>query len=230
MKPRRKDKWLFKLYRLVIGPFFRKCKYVGLEHIDEPSIIISNHIGAFGPAQFSFYFPYQFKIWTNQVFFDGIRSTFKNLYYFFHVKKRKSKFTSWLIAMIGAPWFYWDIKVSQVIPTYEDARFYITVSQSIEEIESGGCVILFPEESKDGYQDDMVLIRPGFIYVLDFLKEKGMNVPVIPAFINKKKRVINIGEKIDYQKIKELGLSQEETLKFFADKMNELSNLEIKGE
>ena len=223
MNKRRKEGFLFKLYRFVIGPFFRKCKYEGIEKIDEPCIIISNHIGATGPAQYSFYYPYQHKIWANGEFFHSLKSTYHALYNFFRIKKKKSKFASWLISLIGTPWFHLDIKISQVIPVYSDARFYITVSKSIEELESGGTVIIFPEQSKDGYQDDMTLLMPGFLYLLNYLDAKGMNVPVISAFILKKKRTINLGDKVYYQELKEKGLSQEEMLQFFVDKMNELN-------
>lgn len=222
MKPKRKEKFLFKLYRFFVGPFFPKCKYQGLEKIDEPCIIISNHIGASGPAQFGFYYPYQHKIWANGLFFVNLKTTFENLYYFFRVKKKKSKVASFLIALIGAPWFHLDIKISQVIPVYEDARFYITINQSIEEIESGGAVILFPEESMEGYQDEMKVLRPGFIYLLEFLKQKGLDTPVIPTFINKKKKIINVGDKIFLKDLKEKNMSQEEMLNYFADRMNEL--------
>ena len=222
MNKRRKENFLFKLYRLVLGVVYRRYKYVGLENIDEPCLLLSNHIGSIAPAQFSFYFPYQHKIWANGVFFDGLGSTFRNLYKFFHVKQKKSKFASWLIALIGAPWFYLDIKISQVIPTYDDARFYITITKSVEELNSGGVVILFPEESEQGYQDDMVTLRPGFIYLLDYLKMSNKSVPIVPSFIDKKNKTITIGEKINYQELLDKNMSKEEILQFIATRMNNL--------
>ena len=223
MNKRRKDNFLFKFYRLVLGTVkYHKYKFVGLENIDEPCILIANHLNSISPAQFSFYFPYQFKIWANGEFFGGISSVYKALHHYLRVKQKKSKFVAWLIAVIGTPWFWVDIKISQVIPTYDDARFYITISQSVDELNSGGVVILFPEESETGYQDDMVTLKPGFIYLLDYLRMTNRNIPVIPAFVNKSSKTINIGQKINYEELLNKNMEKEEILKYFADQMNNL--------
>ena len=62
------------------------------------------------------------------------------------------------------------------MPTYTDARFAKTLRYSMSVLEQGSTVMIYPENSNDGYKDVLTEFFPGFV----MLSEKYY-IPFITA-------------------------------------------------
>lgn len=223
MRKRSKDKFLFKVFRFILRPFYRKPKIINVEVLTKPSIILANHACSKGPATWSYYFPYEFKIWANSYFTTNFKTTYKHLKYDYLITKTKrSKFTASILSIIGAPFIHLMFKVSKVIPVYNDLRFYQTIKQSVETIKDDRFVIIFPEYSEEGYDEHPKVILPGFLILAKELKRQGIDIDIICAYQSVKRKTITFAEPENINELLEEFSSDEEILKHIINRINDL--------
>ena len=222
MNKKRKFGFWLRFFRFFLRIKYRKCSFHHIDILDENGIILSNHNFSIGPAVFSFYFPYSIKIWANSRFVSSLFIAIKNVYNYLHVKKHKSKFVSFLISIFGGPWVYWDFKASPIVSVYSDMRFVKTMKESIDVIKDKDYLLIFPEDSTDGYDVEIEKFLPGFIYVLDKLMLEGIATPIYIAVNDKKGRNVYFKKKYSYSSLKEQFKTKEELMEFLRIEMNDL--------
>ena len=132
---------------------------------------------------------------------------------------RKTSFKAWLLGHLN-PGIY---KGMRMMPTYPDARFTNTLRQSCKVLDANLAVMIFPENSNDGYHEVLTEFFPGFVMLAEkYYRTKGEDVPVIPAYYHVKKRIQIIGKPMYVQDYVKQGMNREEIAKVFCDAVNQL--------
>ena len=217
MNKRQKLSLRIRFINAVLKVFTRKVKSVGIENIKEPSLILANHSGSKGPIRICMNFPYQFKTLIRGDLCDGLISAYKAAYNFRRERCHNNKLVSFLFAFFVSPFGYFLSHAKEAVPSYKDMRFQITVNKAKEEIENGGCVIIFGDsQSSDCINHDNKPL-PGFIYIANYIYQSGKNIPIVCSFYDMTHNIITYSKSVYIKDLFDKGLSIEDIQQYFGD-------------
>ena len=215
--------------KCILRVFKRKPKFIFLgEEFKDQAIYISNHVAAQGPLMYELYFPKAFRFWGIHNMAEGFKE--KYLYLsttYFQGKKHFPKFIAKFISIFATPVmavFYWGINL---LPTYQDARLVKTVNKSLEILKNNQSILIFPENSTDGYHDVLKEYFAGFYLLAKKAYEKGMDLPIYNMYYQKKNCRVVVDKPIKYSELLVLNLSKEEIADMFRVRANELGQMEF---
>jgi len=180
------------------------------ETLPNQAIFVCNHSGASGPFSLSLYFPKLFVPWGAHPMTEGYRSRWKYLYHTFYQQKLKfGKIRSFLISTLFALVSKMLYNGMHVIPTYPDIRVRHTIDFSIRHLNIGNPVLIFPEDSSDGYHDILKSYNSGFVYLsTSYFKTYGIDLPVYPIYYHQKRNVLFIEKPHYLQEYVQLGFNR----------------------
>lgn len=207
-----------------LGLFIRKPRYVFFgEKITRPSIILSNHVGKSAPLTYECHFKEPFRFWGAHEMNDGLGSVYKYMSeVFYHQKKHWPLFWARLFCIIAAPLVNIFYKGLRLISTYNDARAKTTINESINSLNNNESIIIFPENSDNGYFDELKELRPGFVLFAKTCLKRGIDVPIYVFYFHKKKRMVIMDKPILASELLADGVDKAEIAKKMCDKMNAL--------
>ncbi|MCH5179780.1 MAG: hypothetical protein J1F32_01010 [Erysipelotrichales bacterium] len=225
MSVKSENKRWFKVYKKIVSIFFSKPKFVYLgEKISEPSLILSNHVGAKAPVRWEIYFEYSFRFWGVSDMTQGAKAVHKYLTTtYFHQKKHFNKFFAWLIGTIATPFVNLFYRGMNLIPTYDDIKFAITIRESVKTIQNGSNLIIFPEDSSKGYKDHLTHFFSGFVTLAETILKKGIDIPIFTAYYQKHKNTFVIDKGVRYSRLKELYKEPDAIALAMKNRVNELA-------
>lgn len=183
----------------VIGKiFFRYCKFLGWEKIEEPSIIAANHTQLQAPLATLFYYPRDARVWVNAEFItpkgmhDNLMRVALRDYrpkWFFHVITYLLSFPSHLF-----------FKGAEGIPAYHDMRVKITFEKTNETLNEGKDVVIFPEKARSPMINKYLMtINEGFVYsAYHYYEATKKRLKFYPAYCCNDLKVFLIGDPIEY--------------------------------
>ena len=222
---RQERKWWFRFMKSLMTKRYPKpeFRYLG-EHFQPGSIILSNHEGTDSPMTMELYCDIPIRFWGASEMNSGLVSMYKyqsRVYY--HEKKHWNLHLARLFCLIASPLTNLFYKGLNLISTYHDVRFVKTLRESVDAIEKGQSIVIFPEDSTNGYLDQLEGFHGGFVSLCDALKRKGIDVPVYCTFFKKKEGVYVVDRPVLYSEISRGTHSREEVAKKLLDRTNELS-------
>ncbi len=229
MRKNRNCFWRFiiKILRL----FKRKPRFIFLgEGFKDQSIYLSNHVGAKVPLSLELYFPKLFRFWGVHNMNDNFKERFKYLSkIYFHQKKHIPKVLSFLIAIFATPIlsvFYWGIRL---LPTYNDVKLIPTIKKSIEILEQEQSIVIFPENSSDGYHDILTEYYAGFYLLAKKAFQRGFDIDIYNMYYQKKYNRFIVDKPIKYSELVALNLTSKEIAEMFKLRANELGQMTFEG-
>lgn len=190
------------------------------------SVILTNHVGASAPLKMELYYPHNIRLWGAHQMNDNLRSVYKyqsRIYY--HQKKGWPLFSARLFCLIAAPLTYLFYRGLRLIPTYQDARFRSSLSESISAIKSGQNIVIFPEDSSKGYFDKLTEFRPGFVKLLEVALQENIDLNVVVAYLNKKKNEYIFDKPILASKLISKYPDKEDLAEALKNRCNELGEM-----
>ena len=208
-------KWLFKL-------FIKVKVESNIDNIPEKAIIVTNHAAKMGPLVFELYYP-KFNVkWGAHQMLGNYKSRFLYLRDVLYMQKLgKKKFPSTIKALFEACFSKLMYKGIKVLPTYTDMRFMHTIRCSMDVLNSGASVMIFPEDSNKGYFDELTGAFAGFVALAEqYFNKTGEDVPIIPAYYHKKTKKIIINPEISVQKLKAQGFNRYQIAEKVKDEIN----------
>ena len=218
------DRFMIGLFKLFKG----KHKIVNLnqEPLPEKCILLANHSNSGGPINYSMYFSGTMMMWGAHQMTENFKSRWNYSYHIFYRQKLGyGKFRSWIIATllaIIAPLAY---SVPGIIPVYYDMRVMQTFRNSIQCLNENKAVLIFPENSNEGYKDQLLEINPGFLELSKmYFKRCGIDLPIYPLRLDKKPKRIVIGKPLFYQELSKT-FSDTEIIEIFRNSMNVLKSV-----
>jgi hypothetical protein len=146
MKKERKP-LLYRICYRVIKLFYPKIRIDLRTQLKAPgNIYVSNHAQAHGPLSHYFYFPQNRFIWVIGQMSNRKEVTPYAMEDFWRMKSKWTKFFYKLFSItILAPLASFLMRSADAIPVYKDARLKITMTQTINRLDEGNDVIIFPE-------------------------------------------------------------------------------------
>ena len=203
-----------------------KVKFLGnKEFPNEPIFILANHVGKKAPVKIEQHYPRDFMMWGTYEMTEGFKAVHRYLRTtYYHDKKHLTKWFAWFVATLAAPFANMFYVGMRIIPTYPDARLMITMRLTMKVYESGKDIVIYPEDSTNGYDDEIKKFFPGFVKILDMLYGKGHDVPIYVTYYNRKDNTFYINEQIKYSELKNKYSSDEQIADAMCLLMNSLKD------
>ena len=219
----------FRVIKKIMRLFIKETEFVYLgEKITEPTIILSNHVGTAAPLAWELYGNLPFRFWGASEMNSGLVSLYKyQTRVFYHEKKRWNLHLARLFCIIASPLTYMFYKGINLISTYRDIRFKHTITESIDALDSGKSVIIFPEISDKGYLDVLEGFHQGFTVLGSILLKKGKDVPITVAYYKKSEKRYIVDKAVMLSDIFRNGASREQIAKQLCDRCNYLGQMDL---
>ena len=210
--------------------FTPKTKFIYLgEKITEPSILLSNHAGVSAPFGFEAFMNEPLRMWGTYQMTKGYKSV-KAYYTNIFLKQKHPNYSNFRCKLLGfllSPLATFYYSGNTVIPTYPDARLKETMRESVETLDNGMSVVIFPEDSSKGYFDQLKFVFGGFAVLCEKLYKSGRDVPVACCYYHKKKRVCVVDNPIKYSVYRGETFDRNALADKMLKRINELAYIEL---
>ncbi len=222
----RKKRW-FRFIKSIMRIFIGETKFTYLgDNIKESGIILSNHEGSKAPLAMELYSNISFRFWGAYEMNSGLIKLYKyqtRIYY--HEKKHWNLHLARLFCLIASPLTNIFYKGLNLISTYRDTRFRKTLKESIDSLNNGYNLVIFPEISDKGYLKELEGFHNGFILLLEQCQKKNLNVPIYVSYFKKETKEYIIDKPIYLNDLLTLNLSRDELAAKLCDRCNELGRM-----
>ena len=216
---------VWRVFKWIFRPFFliKKVEFLG-EEFPKKCIIISNHNNKKGPMVYEFSFPVRHATWGAYQMLGSYKMRFRYLRDILYIQKNGlGKCKATLKAGFESIFSIYTYRGMKVIPSYPDARFRKTLQYSMQCLDNDIAVSMYPEDSWEGYFDEMTHFFPGFVMLAEqYYKKTGEDVPVFPAYYGRKKKKIVVGKPLYVQDFVKQGLKRDEIAEKFRLEVNQL--------
>lgn len=224
-QPPKKKQPFFSFVKIFLRPFYKRPKvvYCG-EKIRDGSIIVANHCSMKGPVIYEMYLPAFHAKWGAGEMLGNFKSRFRYLrdVYFMQKSGYKRPAASFL-AFFDALFSIYFYRGMKFLPTWRDARFAKTVINSVDVLQDGTSVLIFPENSEEGYKEVLTEFFPGFVILAEkYFKKTQTDVPIYPVYYSDRANLMIIGEPTGICEYLNRGLDRVEIAEEFRRKVNEL--------
>lgn len=229
---RKSKQYVWKFFSTFLKLFFKKPEIINLAgKLPEKAIYVANHSAMAGPVIYNLYFPVPLAPLGAYPMLGDYKSRFYYLrdVYFMqkrNMKKSSANFLAWFEAYFSIMIY----KGMQVIPSYPDGRLIHTIKQSVETIDNNRSVIIFPENSQDGYHEVLKSFSAGFVTLAErYNKTHEDEIPVIPVYYHKDKSKMVIGEPVKLSDFKDKNLTRNQIAEEFCNLVNGLFHSHVEN-
>ena len=214
----------------VVKPFLG-MKTQGVENIDMascPSVFICNHGVSIGPVAALIYLPVHFRPWIHDKMLvpedaeATMTRTFENRYNFLGQRTKRRIIRRVSVYMADAMASFNPIPVSRIDPM----RMLNTVQSSIQALEEGDNLLIFPENPAEHYDAESFRnLHPAFgILGYQYYQKTGKNLVFYPCFADKRGRRFAIGKPVVYTPTEDVQTGIRRVVSQVQAEMIELSN------
>lgn len=223
LPPKRKQR-VWKAVSGILKLFYKKPQILNLNsEMPKKAIFVANHAAMNGPLVYSLYLPFFHVTWGAYQMLGNYkmrRDYLRDVY--FIQKRKKSKSTATALANFEAAFSIYFYRGIKVLPTYPDLRIVKTIKNSITCLDDDTSVLIFPENSNDGYKDVLTEFFGGFVSLAERYRKthNGQDVDLCPVYYSIKKRKIVIGK--CSKLLNYAGLSREQIAENFRMQVNNL--------
>lgn len=222
-------KWWFKLIKKLMLCRYKEPRFVYLgDEIEKGSLILSNHEGTDAPMSLEIYLNKPIRMWGAHEMNSGLIKMYKyqsEVYY--HEKKHWNIHLARLFCLIASPVTNVFYKGLNLISTYKDARFRRTIKESLEALNNGENIVIFPEDSTNGYLEELEGFYGGFVVLAEICKKRKIDVPIFVTYFRKKDLTYIIDKPVLYSELSKDGASREEIAKKLVERCNVLGKMEV---
>ena len=203
------------------------------EPLPDQCLLIGNHNAARGPVKYYAFLKKHIKkghfmTWGAHPMCESYIKRWKYLYYIFYRQKLGyRKFRSFILATLFGAISGLIYKSAGIIPVYYDSRLRDTFKYTNKCLEQNVPVLIFPEDSSQGYRENVEKFSGGFLQASKaFYSKHEIDLPIYTIhYSQRNKNKIVIGKPMYYQELAKEH-SKEEILQIFLDYMNQLKEIE----
>ncbi len=189
--------WCYRFIRFWVRLVYPKTEVVGLENLpDEPCLVVSNHCQMHGPIAAELYFPGSHYIWCAGEM-THLRQVPEYAYRDFWSHKSKAvrwfyKALSYLIAPISVCIF----SSAHTVPVYHDKRILATFRQTLQHLQGGSSVVIFPEHDVP-HDHILCQFQEGFVDVArSYYRQTGKCLRFVPMYLAPALHKMYLGEPV----------------------------------
>ncbi len=173
---------------LVIRWFVKLCypkiEVVGAENLpQEPCLIVSNHAQMNGPIAGELYFPGRHYLWCAK---EMMHLKEVPAYAYQDFWSRKPKSVQWfykLLSYIIAPFSVCIFNNAHTIAVYRDKRVILTFRETMEKLQEGANVIIFPEHDVP-HNHILCDFQDGFVSIAkSYYRQTGKKLAFVPMYL-----------------------------------------------
>ena len=190
---------LYKLIKAMVRLFYGKTAVVGAEHLPGgPCIVVGNHCQMDGPIACELDFPGQHWTWC-----AGEMMHWKDVpdYAFRDFWSAKPKAVRWFFRILSyliTPLSVCVFNNANCIGVYHDSRIISTFRETVEKLQAGANVIIFPETDPpvnnilSTFQDRFVTVAKQYV------KRSGKPISFVPLYLAPALRTMYLGEPVAF--------------------------------
>ncbi len=227
-----KRKLYFRMLKGMMKSRYKRPAFVYLgEEFENGALVLSNHEGTDAPMSLEIYSGKPLRMWGASEMNSGLRAMYKyqtRVYY--HEKKGWSLFGARAFCLIASPLTNLFYSGLDLISTYHDARLVKTIRESEKALDEGYNVVIYPEDSTNGYLAELEGFHAGFIALCEARKKKGKDTPIFVTYFRKSDGVYFVDKPVMYSSLSSNGETREEIAKKLLDRCNQLGKMEISAE
>ncbi len=224
-KPRRK--WWFRGLLKLMKIRYPEPEFIYLgDKVQDGSLILSNHEGTDAPLSLEMYLGKNVTMWGAHEMNEGVVNMYKyqtNVY--FHQKKHWNLHLARLFCLIASPLTNLFYAGLDLISTYRDHRFMKTIRESLAALRKGESIVVFPEDSKNGYLAELEGFFAGFVMLAEIAYKQGMDLPIYVSYFKKNEKQYIFDKPVLYSQLVANGETREEVAKRLLDRCNELGKM-----
>lgn len=174
---------LYLLVCALIRLFFRRPEFVGAEKLPgEPCVIVGNHTQMNGPIIAELYFPGKIYTWCAGEMMHWREVPSYAYADFWSFKPRWCRPFFRLLSYVITPLAVLLFNNARTIPVYHDARLLTTYRASIEKLQEGYSLVIFPEMNRR-YNNILYEFQDKFIDLARFyFKKTGRALSFVPIY------------------------------------------------
>lgn len=192
------------------------------------AVILSNHVRTDAPMSLEIYADFPIRMWGTHEMNSGLRKMYKyqtRVYY--HEKKGWNLHLARLFCLLASPLTNLFYKGLKLISTYKDARFRKTINESVEALRNNENIVIFPEVSDEGYQDELKEFYRGFTLLAESCLKEGCDVLIYPSYFKLKEKVYLFDKPILFSELKTIAPTREDMAAYLVGKCNALGKLDL---
>ena len=189
----------YRFLKRLVCLFFPETEVVGKENLpDEAAIIVGNHSQINGPLACELYFPGRHCIWC-----AGQMMHLKEVpgYTFRDFWSQKPGWCRWfykLLSYLIAPVSVFIFNNAGTVPVYHDVRLRQTLKTSLDMLQDGCSMIIFPEHDKP-YNNIIYDFQDRFIDLARlYHKRTGKELSFVPLYIAPRLKKMYIGKPVRF--------------------------------
>jgi hypothetical protein len=220
----------FRIFKWFIKIRYRRPKFVYLgEKPTTQSVILTNHIGARVPLTLELYADFPMRYWGTHEMNTSFKMLYKHMTVdYYHEILRWNIHLARLFCLIAAPLTYLFYKGLRLVSTYKDYRFRKSIDESIELIKEGNNIVIFPENSEDGYLDELKEFYPGFVLFCERALKRGYDLPIFASYLRRKTNTFMFDKPIMFSELKKMHQNKYDMAKYLLDRTNDLGKMYLK--
>ena len=225
----KKGKPWFRFMKKLMRSRYKEPRFIFLgEEFNDGSLILSNHEGTDSPMSLEMYLDKPFRLWGTYEMNSGLVKMYKyqtRVYY--HEKKHWNLFLARLFCLLASPLTNLFYKGLNLISTYQDGRFMKTMKESLSAVQEGNSIVVFPEDSTNGYLPELEGFFAGFAVFAEYCLKKGADIPIVVSYFKKQERIYIFDKPVNYSTLlKECG-DRENVIQRLLKRCNELGKLNV---
>ena len=215
---------LYRLIKFLVRVFSPKIRVTGLENIpDGPAIYVGNHSQMYGPIAGELYFPVKRYTWCASQMMTLREVPAYAMEDFWWDKpawiRPLYKVFSYLIAPVSVCVF----NNADTIPVYRDMRLRVTFQQSIEKLEEGASLLIFPEW-RDKYNHFLYKFQEHYADVAyRYYRKTGEVIPFVPVYLAPRLRLMVIGKPLRYDAAVPIARQREKINLYLMDEVTRMA-------
>lgn len=227
--PTKQRKWWFKGLKKLMKGRYKEPVFVYLNNnkgFGNGSIILSNHEGTDAPMSLEIWNDSPIRMWGAHEMNSGLIKMYKyqtRVYY--HEKKHWNLHLARLFCLIASPLTNLFYKGLNLISTYHDQRFIKTLRESMAAIKKGENIVIYPEDSKNGYLPELEGFFGGFVSLAEVCHRAGIDVPIYVTYFKKNERIYVIDKPVMYSELIKNGATKEDIMQKLLNRCNELGKM-----
>lgn len=221
----KKGKWWFRAIKHLMVCRYKCPDFIFLEGkpFEDGSLIISNHEGTDAPMSLEMYLDKNLRMWGAHEMNSGVVKMYGyQSKVYFHQKKHWNLFLARLFCLIASPLTNLFYKGLNLISTYRDVRFIKTINQSLQAIKNKESIVVYPENSPNGYFKEVCAFFEGFLVFAEACAKKGIDIPIVVSYFKKAEKEFIFDKPIKYSELCKQFESREAMSEYLLNRCNEL--------
>lgn len=194
--------FIYNIICLAIRLFVRRPKISGLEKMmpGRAAMIVANHEGAWGPVVSRAWFPLPTAPWVNgEITKRGDCRKFLSGFFFME----QAHMPGWLakpLAVVIEPLLLHLLRAGSAVPVYfEGARAAVTIKASIERLNAGQTLMVFPDNESTLQYLFVPDFHDGYLTTAKFYyRQTGVKLLLYPLCLSGRGNLIVLGDPVEF--------------------------------